>query len=322
MKTLSYIASAALIFLATLASAQEDGKTYAQMLGWEKGTRALILHVDDAGMSHDSNEGAMQAVGDGVATSMSVMMPCPWVSEIVEYIKANPEVDAGLHLTLNSEWAGYRWGPVAGRPTVPGLVDSEGALWGKVADVLENATADEVETEIRAQLDRALTMGFVPTHMDSHMGTIFANPEYLERYIKVGIEKQIPVMVPGGAGKYTMIQYSDFPKAMILAMGKQLWDAGLPVLDDLHNMSYDWRDGDKLESYSEAVRGLEPGVTMMIMHCTDPSDVFPVLNADLETRHEDLKTMLNPEFKKVLEEEGIVLTTFRELMERRNALKK
>lgn len=322
MKPLSIIAAAALALTTTITQAQDAEQTYAEKLGWEKGTRALIIHVDDAGMSHDSNKGTIRALEEGAANSFSVMMPCPWVSEIVDYIKANPTVDAGLHLTLNAEWDGYRWGPVAGKPTTPGLVDSEGAMWGGVEDVVKNATADEVETEIRAQIDRARTMGFEPTHLDSHMGTIFASPEFITRYMKVGMELQIPVMVPGGAGKYTMIQYAEFPRAMILAMGKQLWDGGLPVLDDLHNTSYGWKREDKLENYKEAVRGLEPGVTMMIMHCTDPSEVFPVFTGSTETRLGDLEAMLDPEFAQFLKDEKIVLTTFRELMERREALKK
>lgn len=319
MKMLNSILSIALISVASVATAQDE-ETYAEKLGWPKGTKALIVHVDDAGMSHDSNLGTIAAIEKGSANSFSVMMPCPWVPEIVEYIKKNPGVDAGLHLTLNAEWDGYRWGPVAGKPTTPGLVDKEGAMWGGVEETVTNASADEVETEIRAQLDRALTMGFTPTHMDSHMGTIFANPEYIARYIKVGIDTQIPIMVPGGAGKYTRIQYSDFPVAMIKAMGMQIWRGGLPVLDDLHNTSYGWKREEKLEKYKEAIRGLEPGVTMMIMHCTDPSEVFPVFTGSTETRLGDLEAVTHPEFKKTLEEEGVILTTFAELMERRKKI--
>lgn len=316
MKMLNNILTAGLILSAGIASAQDE-QTYAEKLGWPKGTKALIVHVDDAGMSHDSNLGTVAALEKGSANSFSVMMPCPWVPEIVKYIKENPGVDAGLHLTFNAEWDEYRWGPVAGKLTTPGLVDSEGAMWGNTGETVEHATADEVETEIRAQLDRALTMGFTPTHMDSHMGTIFESPEFIARYIKVGIEKQIPIMVPGGAGKYTRIQYKDFPVPMIKAMGQQIWRGGLPVLDDLHNTSYGWKREEKLEKYKEALRGMEPGVTMIIMHCTDPSEVFPVFTGSTETRLGDLEAVTHPEFKQVLEEEGIILTTFAELMERR-----
>ena len=152
-------------------------------------------------MSWDTEVGTMEAIEKGVANSLSVMMPTPWVPHAVDWIKAT-KADAGLHLTLTSEWKLYRWGPLAGKPAVPGLVDPQGALWPNVASVVKNATPDEVEREIRAQLDRARTMGFEPTHFDSHMGTLFATPEFLERYIKLGIEHQIPVMYPGGHNFY------------------------------------------------------------------------------------------------------------------------
>lgn len=316
MKTIVNALAAIVILGCGLAHAQDD-QTYAEKLGWPKGSKLLIVHVDDAGMSHDSNVGTIKAIEEGSANSFSVMMPCPWVPEIVKYIKDHPDVDAGLHLTLNAEWSGYRWPPLAGKPTTPGLVDPEGAMWPNTSDVVKNATADEVETEIRAQIDRALTMGFQPTHLDSHMGTIFEDPAFIARYIKIGIEYQIPIMVPGGAGKYTREQYPDFPVAMIKAMGMQIWRGGLPVLDDIHNTSYGWKREEKLEKYKEAIRGLDPGVTFMIMHCTDPSETFPVFTGSTETRLGDLEAVMHPEFKQTLEEEGVILTTFREMMERR-----
>ena len=297
--------------------AQEE--TYAEKLGWPKGTRAVILHVDDAGMSYDSNIGAIRAIDEGAANSLSVMMPTPWVPQIVRGIKANPRHDAGLHLTLTSEWDVYRWGPVAGKLAVPGLVDEDGCLWDNVPLVIEHASPDEVETEIRAQLDRARTMGFEPTHMDSHMGTLFSDPRYLERYVKIGIEENIPVMLPGGhntlisRGRPTqMEQYR--------ALGKRLWDAGLPVIDDLHSSSYNWKSREKTDEYVDAIRNLKPGVTMVIMHCTELTDVFPRISSSGDLRQGDLNAMLDPRFKQALEEEGIVLTTWRELKERRDAV--
>lgn len=123
--------------------------TYTERLAWPAGTRAVLFHVDDAGMSYDSNLGAIGATEDGVATSLNVMMPCPWVPHIAAYLKDHPQTDAGLHLTLTSEWKNYRWGPLAGQPAVPGLVDPDGYLWPEASDVLNHATAGEVETEIR-----------------------------------------------------------------------------------------------------------------------------------------------------------------------------
>ena len=322
-----------LFILASFISKSQDS-TYAERLGFPKGSKVLILHVDDAGMSFDSNEGAIKAMTDGVAKSCSVMMPCPWVPAFVHFLKQHPQTDAGLHLTLTSEWKEYRWGPLAGKTNVPGLTDEEGDLWPNVADVVKHASPDEVEKEIRAQLDRARTMGFEPTHLDSHMGTLFASASFLERYIKLGMENHIPVMLPGGHDQLIQLEMHA-PDAQIMQMrmlGKTLWNAGLPVLDDLHNFSYDWKipneiknDDQKLqklrtEKYIDAIHQLKPGVTMMIMHCTATTEVFEHISDSGPLRKGDLLAMMDPMFKKALEKEGIILTTWRELMQRREKI--
>ena len=110
-----------LVGVSAAQSSTTASTTFAERLGWKKGERVLLIHVDDAGMSHDSNLGVEKAIEAGLATSFSVMMPTPWVPEIVHYIQQHPDVDAGLHLTLTSEWSEYRWGPVAGAAAVPGL---------------------------------------------------------------------------------------------------------------------------------------------------------------------------------------------------------
>ena len=302
-------------------SAQADKATYAEKLGWPKGTRALILHIDDTGMSWESNQGTIRAMSQGVATSCSVMMTCPWVSEIVKWLKANPKMDAGLHLTLNAEWEDYRWGPIAGKLTVPGLVDSEGALWHTSEQTVQHATADEVEIEVRAQIDRARTMGFEPTHLDTHMGTILETEEFTQRYVKIGIEMGIPLMFPGGHNFYAYKQYGERAGDKARQLGNVLWNGGLPVIDDLHNTSYEWPDADKANRYIEAVKGIKPGVTMIIMHCASSSDIFKEITSSGVSRLGDLNAMLDPRLRKTIEDEGIVLTTWRELKTRREMVK-
>ena len=323
------------ILLPVMSNAQSADQTFAEKLGYPKGKKVLIVHVDDVGMSYESNQGAIRAITEGVATSLSVMMPCGWVPGFVHYLKENPKTDAGLHLTMTSEWKDYRWGPLAGKNQVKGMVDSEGAMWRGVVDVVKNASPDEVEKEIRAQLDRARTMGFTPTHLDSHMGTLFATPEFLQRYLKVGMEEKIPVMFPGGHNSVVQVQEKMIADqlAMTRVVGKQLWDAGLPVLDDLENSSYGWKgpeSGDKsekalqkykTEKYIAAIKNIKPGLTMVIMHCTVHSEIFPKISDSFPTREGDFLAMIDPELRKYIEKEGIILTTWREAMERRQKVK-
>jgi predicted glycoside hydrolase/deacetylase ChbG (UPF0249 family) len=322
-----------LLFFSFSINAQDT--TYAERLGFPKDARVIILHMDDAGMSLSSNRAVEKVFENGVANSTSVMMPCPWVPQIVRYINAHPGTDAGLHLTLTSEWKDYRWGPLAGAASVPGLTDSTGSLWQSVPQVVSHSSADEVDKEIRAQLSRAEKMGFHPTHLDSHMGTLFATPAFLQKYIQLGIEKQIPVMFPGGKAGYIQKQMHLVPEQVkyFQQMGKTIWNAGLPVLDDLHNSSYDWNvpagvaknDAEltkwRVDLYEKTMKELKPGVTMVIMHCTDPSDLFSAITDSGDKRKSDMLAMLDPGFKKFLEDQHFILTTWKELMERRKKVK-
>jgi len=324
-----------IIFAVCFCFGQSPDTTYAERLGYPKGSKVVILHVDDVGMSWDSNEGAIKAMTNGVANSCSIMMPCPWVPGFVQYLKKHPEIDAGLHLTLTAEWEQYRWAPLSGPKAVPGLIDGEGVFWATVEDVVKHGSADEVEVEIRAQVERAFRMGFTPTHLDTHMGTVYGSVPFLQRYIKVGIDYKIPVMFP--AGHATLIKTQmQMPEAQIQGlrdMGKLLWNAGLPVLDDLHNSSYGWElpqglkptDDNlrtmKTKNYIDALKSLKPGVTMIIMHCTFPSEIFNKISSSGDTRKGDMLAMMDPAFKKALADEKIILTTWRELKQRRDKLK-
>jgi len=308
---------------AGITAKNAGGQTYAERLGWPEGTKAVIFHVDDAGMSHESNMGAIKAIEDGVATSTSIMMPCPWVPELSAYLKEHPQVDAGVHLTLTAEWKKYRWGPVAGKPAVPGLVDSEGCLWHGVEDVAAHATADEFETEIRAQIDKALAMGIKPTHLDSHMGTCFL-PLYLDRYVKVGIEKQIPILMMGGHMQHISASAEAAAlKPFVYLIANRVWNAGLPVIDDLVTSptSADTYEGRK-EQLITLLREMKPGITEIIVHCTVQTENFSHISGSGPAREAELRLMTDPDVRKFIESEGIILTTWRELMERRQRVQK
>lgn len=216
----------------------------------------------------------------------------------------------------------------------PGLVDKEGAFWPSVEEVVKHASADEVEAEIRLQVERALKMGFIPTHLDSHMGTLFASPAFMERYMKVGLDYKIPIMFPAGHATVIASQ-SQLPQEQIKqiqVLGKMLWAAGLPVLDDLHNASYGWglpkgviaSDDNlralKTKKYIEALKSLKPGLTMVIMHCTDPSAIFGNISDSGPSRKGDLLAMLDPALRKAIKDQQIILTTWREVGERRKKL--
>jgi len=289
---------AVLLLCAALPAGAEQ--TYAERLGWGPEDRVLIINSDDIGMSLATNLATIESLEFGLVSSVSIMMTTPWVPHFVAYLEENPDVCAGLHLALTSEWVPYRWGPVAGKPAVPSLVDQQGALFRNNDLLYASGTPDDVEREIRAQIDRAETLGLEITHIDTHMGSLRRNPEYFDRWLKVGIEKQLPMRV-----------WAELDRS------EELWEGGLPVLDHIHSDSYNWKTRDKAEHYKQAFRELQPGLTEMIVHPTKPNEVIDVITNNRELLYGDYFALTDPEVKQVLEEEGIILTTWREVKERR-----
>jgi predicted glycoside hydrolase/deacetylase ChbG (UPF0249 family) len=140
--------------------------------------KQLLIRCDDVGMSHTVNAAVRELVETGVPFSTSVMIACPWYLEAVEILKANPQIGVGIHLTLNSEWKDYKWGPVLGAAKVPSLVDANGHFFASEAEfAANNVKLDEVERELRAQIERALRAGLRVDYLDYHMLTAVSTPE-------------------------------------------------------------------------------------------------------------------------------------------------
>ena len=139
----------------------------------------LVIRTDDAGMSHSVNMAIEKLIATGLPVSVSVMFGTPWYQETVDILKRHPEVSVGIHLTLNSEWKGLRWGPVLGRTAVPTLVDSVGYFFPSSEALHQNhPDLKEVAKELRAQIDRAKRSGLKIDYVDYHMGTAVRYPEF------------------------------------------------------------------------------------------------------------------------------------------------
>ncbi len=286
---------------AAVAAAEEP--TFAERLGWPRGSRILMIHADDAGMSKGSNDAIIETIEAGTVTSASVMMTCSWVPGYMRWIESHPDVCTGVHLVFTSEWDDYRWSPVLGQDTVPGLLDK----WGRLPDSVPEVVAS------------AQRIGMKVSHIDSHMGTLFATPQYFERFVKVSIETRIPMLIAGG---HLTQAASDNPLAAVLLkpLVPSIWNSGLPVLDDIDTRSYGWKTTDKIVEFSQMVRDLKPGITWFNVHPTMPSNEARHITNDRKLLWGDYYTLVNPEMKQVIEEEGVILTSWAELMERRKAV--
>jgi len=147
-------------------------------ISYPQNEKFLLIRCDDIGMSHSVNLAAKELIDAGLIFSVSVMVPCPWFDEAVNILKDNPLITAGIHLTLNSEWKNYKWGPVAGRNAVPSLVDSLGYFFPSRASFFaNNPEPEEVELELRAQIEKALNSGLNISYLDYHMKTAVDRPD-------------------------------------------------------------------------------------------------------------------------------------------------
>ncbi|OWK68834.1 polysaccharide deacetylase family protein [Pedobacter sp. AJM] len=167
----------------------------AEKLGFAENTKLLIIHADDAGLSHSENIATIRSLEEGVVNSYSMMVPCPWFYEMAIYAKDHPEFDYGVHLTLTCEWENYKFGPVLPISEVPSLVDQHGYFYKKRDELRANATAEDVKKELSAQIDKAIKFGLKPTHLDSHMYSVGASPECFQIYRELGAKYALPIMI-------------------------------------------------------------------------------------------------------------------------------
>jgi hypothetical protein len=274
------------------------------------GKRYVIIHADDAGMSHSVNRATIAAMEQGIVSSASIMVPCPWFKEFAAYAKAHPEKDFGIHLTLNSEWDNYRWGPVAGRSNVPSLVDQEGYLWDNVAEVVANAKSDEVEIELRAQIQRALDFGVPLTHLDTHMGALVSRPDLVEVYVKLGIEFDLPIFFLKNLGREVR---DEAVRTRAMRLIEKLEERGLPVLDFLTQLYTNGSFAEKKAQYLQAIADSEPGVQYLIIHCGYDDDELRAITGSSKLRDTDRRVMTDAGFIEAVKHTGVEVVTWKQV---------
>jgi predicted glycoside hydrolase/deacetylase ChbG (UPF0249 family) len=279
--------------------------TLVERLGFAKGERVAVVHVDDIGMCHAANEGAFEALENGPATCGSVMVPCPWFAEAAVRARLDPALDLGVHLTLNSEWEHYRWGPVAGRSAVSSLLDEAGFLPRTTLETVQRARPEEVEIELRAQVERALASGIDVTHLDSHMGTCFF-PPFVGIYGRLAREFDLPLFVvqPDQAALDRAGIGAALP--VILRLVDEIADTGVPILDGFDANSLGFEDGDGEAHNHARLRGLAPGVSYLICHAARGGEELSAVTPDsAHQRDFERRFYGGPEGRRALESEGI-----------------
>jgi predicted glycoside hydrolase/deacetylase ChbG (UPF0249 family) len=232
------------------------------------------------------------------------MVACPWLTEVADYAKTHPDADLGLHLTLTAEWKTYRWGPVESKDKVPSLLAPDGYFWPEVAPAIQHIKADEAEREIRAQVEYAIAMGVHPTHLDSHMGTLFARPDLMAVYVKVAHDYKLPFL--------GMITPNLPPDVKAMFSDKDI------LLDSVIIANPSVQPANWKNFYIDAIKNLKPGLTEIIVHLAHDDAESQAVMVDhpdygAAWRQRDYDAVTSPEFKKALEDNRIVLVRWSDL---------
>lgn len=300
-----FAAVAALLLVPTTAqNAPSQQQAFAQHTEIPSNARLLIIQ-SDIGMMHAIDRAAFEGIGKKWITSATVLVACPWFSEVAAFARAHPEADYGVHLMLNSEWTPYRWGPVLPASLVPSLVDQNGYFPATEDEVVHNGKPEDIERELRAQIEKAKAAGVRITHLDSHMDTLFATPQLFAIYRKLGEDYHVPVLVTRDIVTRLKLTNTD----------------GLVVLDRRLEMRPGVPRSQWLDAYRNMLAPLPPGTYMLSVHLgyDDPEHRAATVghqNWGAAWRQADLDTVGSPEFQRFLKEQGFILITWKELAAR------
>lgn len=303
MRLRKYVVAGLFLIFVT-GDTRAQNKTVAERLGYAADAKLLIVHADDLAVAHSEDTASFDALNRNAVTSASIMVPCAWLTEVASYAKEHPDADLGLHLTLTSEWKVDRWGPVESKDKVTSLLDPSGYLWPETLPAVRNLKPEEAEREIRAQIEHAIALGIHPTHLDSHMGVLFAKPELFAVYVKVAHEYKLPFLA---------VRLPNAPAQLLSLLSEKdvIPDSVVMANPTVH--ANEWRD-----YYVNAVKNLKPGLTEIIVHLGhDDAELQAVMvdHPDYGSawRQRDYEAITSPEFKKAIEENHVILVKWKDL---------
>ena len=270
-------------------------------LGFDRDDRVAVVHIDDIGMCSAANAGASAALADA-ATCGSVMVPCPGFPEIARLARDNPHWDLGVHLTLNCEYEDYRWGPLASEAA--SLRAPDGGMWPSVDETVEHASVEDVELELRTQVQTAIEAGIDVTHLDSHMGSIF-HPKFIEAYFRLALELRLPVFVPRVTQE--VLERAGMPLSLerYVEIIDRAEGMGFPIFDAYDGDSLGYEPGSEVEYNRARAQELGPGLNYLITHCAVGDDELQSLTPDWRQRDGEYRIYSDGTMTRCFEELGI-----------------
>ena len=309
MKKLSLILVSLLI---TLFINAQGNKNLAELLGYPRNAKLLIIHADDMGLAHSVNTATIKAFDNKGITSGSIMVPCPWAQEIISYVKDHPGMDVGIHLTLTAEWDLYKWGGVTSSDQISSLLDKNNNFFPSVEALGKSAKGADAEKELRAQVDKVIASGIKPTHLDTHMGSVLANPELVKIYLSLSDIYHLPVLFPRA-------YLSWFQPEMAKSMESKIF-----LLDNLFMLEPKMIAGNWIDAYKTGIESLKPGLNEIIVHLAIDNDEMQAVCKGHDDygsvwRQKDLDMVSGSEFKELLKANNVILIGWKQIRDLMNA---
>jgi predicted glycoside hydrolase/deacetylase ChbG (UPF0249 family) len=281
-------------------------------LGYSNNDRLVILHTDDIGMCHASVQAFKDLWAFGTISSGAVMVPCPWFPAVAQMCRENPEMDMGVHATLNAEWESYRWGPVSTTDIDSGLIDEAGYFHQWHPAVYEHAKPETVDAEVNAQIEKALAAGIDVTHVDSHMGTIM-NPKFILAYVQAAAKRFLPSMLPQlNAKGMDLMGLSKEEKTSYMPIMNLLESMGAPMLDGILGMPLE-HDREHIELAKKLLGDTPIGITHFIFHPSVDTPELRAIATDWPARVANYHAFMSDELKTFIEREDIQVIGYRAL---------
>jgi hypothetical protein len=290
-------------------------------LGFSDSDRLVIIHVDDIGLCQAASSAFAELVGFGLVSSGAVIVPCPWFPQVAAYCRAHPQVDMGVHLTLNSEWDVCRWGPISTRDRASGLLDSEGYFPRTKGEVQENCDPQAAALELREQVTRASSAGIDVTHIDSHMGTLI-HTKLIPVYMQLALEFRLPptILVRGDEARFRALGLDGHMISVATQVMQALQEQGVVLLDHVMGLPLDQPDN-RLEQAKTMLDPLEPGtITHFYIHPAHDTPELRAVASDWPSRVADFETFMSADLRDYIRDAGIHVIgnrPLRDLMSRR-----
>ena len=276
----------------------------SETLGFKPTDKLLIIHADDLGLCESVNSATFESFKNGSISSASVMMTTREINKVASFVKNNQNYDMGIHLTVTSEWKYHKWGGVLNNNDISSILNTENYLFWNKRKFTKNGELDEIRKELQAQIDLGKSMGINPSHIDSHEGALFFDPNIFKLYLDLAKENNLLAFVPIEASVHFDESFKK-PKHAI-------------IIDQFHMLPEGTNINEIKDYYFDVVKNLKPGLSQIIIHLgKDEKELIEITidhpNFDYRWRQLDYDVFNSIEFKNHLKEHNIKIINWKDL---------